>query len=198
MPLTGVSGSSAIKPSSFRPAISLSSSPSTAPKTAARTDQQAAKDHARVIADCFKLSTVLPFRFGHHLSADDDCPAPLRPLQPAPLPGQRRASPRQGRDAPQSPGRRHLPRQLNPRHDRRPAVPHQPARERQPSAGAPVQGPRALRPDASHVPATRRRDHLQAHGLRQDAARHRPPHRQQDGRALPEQVLLRWSLIQAL
>src|SRR5260370_17711573 len=26
--------------------------------------QQCLKDHARVIADCFKLSTVLPFRFG--------------------------------------------------------------------------------------------------------------------------------------
>ena len=28
-----------------------------------RLDQQAAKDHARVIADVFKRSTVLPFRF---------------------------------------------------------------------------------------------------------------------------------------
>ena len=33
--------------------------------------QQAAKDHARVIADCFKLSTVLPFRF-NTIFADDD------------------------------------------------------------------------------------------------------------------------------
>ncbi len=31
---------------------------------AQRMDQQAAKDHARVIADCFRSSTVLPFRFG--------------------------------------------------------------------------------------------------------------------------------------
>jgi hypothetical protein len=34
-------------------------------------DQKAAVDHARVIADCFKLSTVLPFRFGT-VFADDD------------------------------------------------------------------------------------------------------------------------------
>jgi hypothetical protein len=42
------------------------------PENAARTDQQVAKDHARVIADCFKLSTVLPFRFNTTF-ADDDC-----------------------------------------------------------------------------------------------------------------------------
>ncbi len=34
-------------------------------------DQQAAKDHARVVADCFKLSTVLPFRFGTTFQDDD-------------------------------------------------------------------------------------------------------------------------------
>jgi hypothetical protein len=33
--------------------------------------QKAAMDHARVIADCFKTSTVLPFRFGT-VFADDD------------------------------------------------------------------------------------------------------------------------------
>ena len=38
----------------------------------ARTDQQVAKDHARVISECFKLSTVLPFRFNTTF-ADDDC-----------------------------------------------------------------------------------------------------------------------------
>ena len=37
----------------------------------ARFDQQAAKDHARVIADCFKLSTVLPFRFSTTFADDD-------------------------------------------------------------------------------------------------------------------------------
>jgi len=37
----------------------------------ARMDQQAQKDHARVIADCFKHSTVLPFRFGTTFNDDD-------------------------------------------------------------------------------------------------------------------------------
>ena len=36
-----------------------------------RMDQQAAKDHARVVAECFKLSTVLPFRFGTTFQDDD-------------------------------------------------------------------------------------------------------------------------------
>ncbi|HEX4020425.1 MAG TPA: GvpL/GvpF family gas vesicle protein [Acidobacteriaceae bacterium] len=34
-------------------------------------DQKAAVDHARVISDCFKISTVLPFRFGTVFSDDD-------------------------------------------------------------------------------------------------------------------------------
>jgi hypothetical protein len=33
--------------------------------------QQAAVDHARVIADCFKMSTVLPFRFGTVFTSDE-------------------------------------------------------------------------------------------------------------------------------
>jgi hypothetical protein len=37
----------------------------------ARFDQQASKDHARVISDCFKLSTVLPFRFATTFADDD-------------------------------------------------------------------------------------------------------------------------------
>jgi hypothetical protein len=36
-----------------------------------RMDQQSQKDHARVIADCFKHSTVLPFRFGTTFLDDD-------------------------------------------------------------------------------------------------------------------------------
>jgi hypothetical protein len=35
------------------------------------SEKQAAVDHARVIADCFKMSTVLPFRFGT-VFADDE------------------------------------------------------------------------------------------------------------------------------
>ena len=34
-------------------------------------DQKAGVDHARVIADCFKLSTVLPFRFGTVFNDDE-------------------------------------------------------------------------------------------------------------------------------
>jgi hypothetical protein len=37
----------------------------------ARFDQQANKDHARVISECFKLSTVLPFRFATTFADDD-------------------------------------------------------------------------------------------------------------------------------
>ena len=36
-----------------------------------RMDQQTQKDHARVIAECFKHSTVLPFRFGTTFEDDD-------------------------------------------------------------------------------------------------------------------------------
>jgi len=34
-------------------------------------DQKAGVDHARVIADCFNLSTVLPFRFGTVFNDDE-------------------------------------------------------------------------------------------------------------------------------
>ena len=34
-------------------------------------DNQAARDHARIVGDCFKMSTVLPFRFGT-IFADDE------------------------------------------------------------------------------------------------------------------------------
>jgi len=41
------------------------------PQDAPMMNQQAAMDHARVIADCFKLTTVLPFRF-NTVFADDE------------------------------------------------------------------------------------------------------------------------------
>jgi len=41
------------------------------PEDTARMDQSAARVHARVVADCFKLSTVLPFRFGTVFQDDD-------------------------------------------------------------------------------------------------------------------------------
>ena len=34
-------------------------------------DQPAARDHARVVGQCFKLSTILPFRFGTTFEDDD-------------------------------------------------------------------------------------------------------------------------------
>ena len=41
------------------------------PEDDARMDQQAQRDHARVIAECFDQSTVLPFRFGTYFQDDD-------------------------------------------------------------------------------------------------------------------------------
>lgn len=41
------------------------------PEDRERMTQQAARDHARVIADCFRHSTVLPFRFGTNFADDD-------------------------------------------------------------------------------------------------------------------------------
>lgn len=47
----------------------------------ARLDQQAAKDHARVIAEVFKLSTVLPFRFSTTFQDDDSLRRSVRSNQ---------------------------------------------------------------------------------------------------------------------
>ena len=47
--------------------------------TAEKMNQQAQKDHARVISDCFKLSTVLPFRFNTVFQDDDACAARSAP-----------------------------------------------------------------------------------------------------------------------
>lgn len=41
-------------------------------ETGSQMTQQSIVDHARVIGDCFKLSTVLPFRFGTIFDTDDD------------------------------------------------------------------------------------------------------------------------------
>jgi hypothetical protein len=63
MPLTGVSGIFNNQTFLF-PAGDLAVIVSEhAEEDKSRLDQQAAKDHARVIADVFRLSTVLPFRF---------------------------------------------------------------------------------------------------------------------------------------
>jgi hypothetical protein len=78
IPLSGVTGlfgnQTFLFPASDLAVIVSEHSPEDASKleTMEKTAQQAAKDHARVIADCFKLSTVLPFRFNTTF-ADDDC-----------------------------------------------------------------------------------------------------------------------------
>lgn len=71
MPLTGVTGLFGNQIFLF-PASDLAVVVSEhTPEDAARMDQNAAKDHARVIAECFKHSTVLPFRFGTTFTDDD-------------------------------------------------------------------------------------------------------------------------------
>ncbi len=76
MPLTGVSGLFGNQTFLF-PAgdLAIVVSEHTAQDTerieVASIAQQAAKEHARVIADCFKLSTVLPFRFNTTFADDD-------------------------------------------------------------------------------------------------------------------------------
>jgi hypothetical protein len=71
MPLTGVTGLFGNQIFLF-PASELAVIVSEhSAEDSARMDQNAAKDHARVIAECFKLSTVLPFRFGTSFPDDD-------------------------------------------------------------------------------------------------------------------------------
>src|SRR3954454_18206297 len=41
------------------------------PYEPATLDQQAARDHARVIGECFRMATVLPFRFGTVFDTDE-------------------------------------------------------------------------------------------------------------------------------
>jgi hypothetical protein len=71
MPLTGVTGLFSNQIFLF-PASELAVIVSEhSAEDSARMDQSAAKDHARVVAECFKLSTVLPFRFGTTFPDDD-------------------------------------------------------------------------------------------------------------------------------
>jgi hypothetical protein len=51
------------------------------PEDSARMDQAAARTHARVVADCFKHSTVLPFRFGTAFADDDSLRRSVRSNQ---------------------------------------------------------------------------------------------------------------------
>ncbi|MGI4981096.1 MAG: GvpL/GvpF family gas vesicle protein [Janthinobacterium lividum] len=71
MPLVGVTGLFGHQAFVF-PASDLAVVVSEhAPEDDARMDQQAQRDHARVIAECFQQSTVLPFRFGTYFADDD-------------------------------------------------------------------------------------------------------------------------------
>jgi len=74
MPLAGVSGlfgnQTFLFPASDLAVIVSEYSPEDNERIQ-QTGQQAPKDHARVIAECFKHSTVLPFRFGTTFQDDD-------------------------------------------------------------------------------------------------------------------------------
>jgi len=71
IPLTGISGLFTNQTFLF-PAGDLAIIVSEhTPEDSARMDQSAARIHARVVADCFKLSTVLPFRFGTVFQDDE-------------------------------------------------------------------------------------------------------------------------------
>ena len=71
MPLNGVSGLFGNQIFLF-PASDLAVVVSEhTPEDSAKMDQSAQRDHARVIAECFRHSTVLPFRFGTHFDDDD-------------------------------------------------------------------------------------------------------------------------------
>ncbi len=76
MPLNGVSGlfgnQTFLFPAGDLAVIVSEQTPADAERIEIAAEaQQAAKDHARVIADCFKLSTVLPFRFNTTFADDD-------------------------------------------------------------------------------------------------------------------------------
>ncbi|WP_263383850.1 GvpL/GvpF family gas vesicle protein [Granulicella arctica] len=81
MPLAGVTGIFGNQTFLF-PASDLAVIVSEhSPEEAAQMDQQAARDHARVIADCFKLSTVLPFRYNTTFADDDSLRRSVRSNQ---------------------------------------------------------------------------------------------------------------------
>jgi Gas vesicle synthesis protein GvpL/GvpF len=147
----------------------------------ARMDQQAAKDHARVISECFKLSTVLPFRFGTTFQDDDALRRSVRSNQRH---FQANVERLRGK------AEMHLKVLVDDTCPGGPAVPDQSAGERKPAARAAVEGAGCFGADASDVSTDCGRDYLQADGLGEDAAGYRSLDRQQDDRAIPEQILL--------
>ena len=85
MPLNGVQGlfsnQTFLFPAGDLAVIVSEHTPEDAARLASEEKQQAAKDHGRVIADCFKLSTVLPFRFATTFSDDDSLRRAVRSNQ---------------------------------------------------------------------------------------------------------------------
>jgi hypothetical protein len=81
MPLTGVSGLFGNQTFLF-PASELAVIVSEhSDEEIAAMDSKMARDHARVVADCFKHSTVLPFRFGTTFADDDSLRRSVRSNQ---------------------------------------------------------------------------------------------------------------------
>ena len=153
-------------------------------------NQKSGVDHARVIADCFQHSTVLPFRFGTVFDDDESLRKSIRSNQRQFLANIDKLRGKTemhlkifvddccGRENEQTPtGRR-----------RRPGVSLQPARKRHPPTRASDACAGSQLPDASDVYAARRGSQLPADRERQDGARHRPPDRPQVCGALPKQV----------
>jgi hypothetical protein len=81
MPLTGVSGLFGNQTFLF-PASDLAVIVSEhSDEEIQAMDSKFARDHARVVADCFKLTTVLPFRFGTTFADDDSLRRSVRSNQ---------------------------------------------------------------------------------------------------------------------
>ena len=154
-------------------------------------NQKSGVDHARVIADCFQHSTVLPFRFGTVFNDDETLRKSIRSNQRQFLGNIDKLRGKTemhlkifvddccGKDIEQASACR----------GRGPRVSHQPARECRPHPGAADPRARGQLPDAPAVHAARRGGQLPAHRKRQDGAGHCPPDRPQMRGALPEQVL---------
>ena len=118
-------------------------------------NQKSGVDHARVIADCFQHSTVLPFRFGTVFNDDESLRKSIRSNQRQFL---------GNIDKLRGKTEMHLKifvddcctqhsGEAQPRRGRRPRVPEQPARERSPHTRAPDSRPCRQLPDASALHA---------------------------------------------
>jgi hypothetical protein len=174
MPLTGVTGLFGNQTFLF-PASDLAVIVSEhTPEDAARMDQNAAKDHARVIADCFKLSTVLPFRFGTSFPDDDSLRRSVRSNQRHFTANVERL---------RGKAEMHLKVLVDD------TCPGNSARDMtvgQQYLTSLRESAMAIGADASYVPADCRGNYVQADGFGQDAAGYRSPDRQQNGGAISE------------